>query len=86
MQIWRASQKKDLRLYLGVRCKHCESPILFGLDQSQGHGRLRPCLTLVLTCSAEECGRQADYSDAPVSRYRRDEQPAGAVMVEDRSR
>jgi hypothetical protein len=75
MQVWRSSSKEDPRHYLGVRCRYCKTPILFGLDQTEGSGPIRAFLKLVLTCPAADCLRQADYSGAPVSRYRKTPAP-----------
>jgi hypothetical protein len=70
MQFQRSNAKPDLRQYLGVRCRYCEAPILFGLDQSRGNGPIiRSFAKLVLTCSAPDCLMRADYSRAAVSRY-----------------
>ena len=56
MQFQRPNGKPDLRQYLGVRCRYCETPILFGRDQSQGSGPIvRSFAKLVLTCSAPDC-------------------------------
>ena len=67
--------KEQARWYFGVRCKKCHSPILFALDRQQGAGA--PPISaakLVLTCELENCGYQADYTAAAVSRYQK--QPA----------
>lgn len=80
MQIYRSSGKPDLRQYLGVRCRYCETPILFGLDQSQGTGPIpQSFVKLVLTCPASDCLRRDDYSRATVSRYQKEPsaEPAG---------
>jgi hypothetical protein len=77
MQIWRSSRTEDRRWYLGVLCEHCDSPILFSLDRSEGHGEARPCVKLVLTCSQPDCQRKADYSGAEVSRYQKGDLAAG---------
>lgn len=77
-----SSGKPDLRQYLGVQCRYCQTPILFGLDQSRGSGPVvRSFAKLVLTCSAANCLRRADYSRATVSRYTKEtsEQPAGGT-------
>ena len=71
MQTWRTSRTKDDRLYLGVLCEHCASPILFSLDRSEGNGPMSGPVKLVLTCAKTECARRADYSDAMVSRFRK---------------
>lgn len=80
MQIYRSSSKPDLRPYLGVRCRYCDTPILFGLDQSHGSGPIpRSFVKLVLTCPASDCLRRDDYSAATVSRYTKEAsaEPAG---------
>ena len=82
MQFQRSTGKLDFRQYLGVRCRYCQKPILFGLDQSRGSGPIvRSFVKLVLTCSAANCFRQADYSHATVSRYTKQtgEEPAGEI-------
>jgi len=81
MQIWRSSNTKDPRWYLGVPCRYCKSPILFGLDRSEGHAPASPSLKLVLTCPDPECGRQADYSSTSVSRYQKNNDVAKRTKV-----
>ena len=84
MQFQRSSGKPDFRQYLGVRCRYCQKPILFGLDQSRGSGPIvRSFAKLVLTCSAANCLRQADYSRATVSRHTKEtsDQPAGGTRA-----
>jgi hypothetical protein len=65
------SKSGDTRWYLGVRCKKCRSPILFGLDRSEGTGEVAPAGKLVLTCSKPKCCHQADYSGAKVLRFQK---------------
>ena len=62
--------KPDNRLYLGVRCLKCQTPILFALDHSEEGGQPPPAVKLVLTCSQAKCRHQADYSAAIISRFR----------------
>ena len=85
MQFQRPNGKPDLRQYLGVRCRYCETPILFGRDQSQGSGPIvRSFAKLVLTCSAPDCLRRADYSRATVSRYTKEtsaERAGGGIQT-----
>lgn len=52
-------------------CEHCGKPILFGVDPSEGNGPMTRSLRLMLTCPEPECQKCADYSRAPVSRYRK---------------
>lgn len=66
---WRKSA--DTRWYLGVLCQKCRTPILFGVDRSEGEGLCVPAQKLVLTCSRPECNHQADYSGARVSRFQK---------------
>lgn len=70
------SRSKDSGWYLGVACRYCESPILFGRDTSEGRAVPQPHSRLVLTCADPECGRQADYSGTCVSRYRKEDNRA----------
>ena len=63
--------KIDTWWYLGVRCHKCETPILFGLDRSEGAVEPGPAGKLVLTCSVAECRYQSDYSTAAVSRFQK---------------
>lgn len=65
------SRRTDRKLYFGVICKHCGVPILFGVDISEGNSPMSRAVKLILTCAATECGLQADYDGAPVSRYRK---------------
>jgi hypothetical protein len=65
------SKSGDTRWYLGVRCRKCKTPILFGLDRSEGSGDMAPAGKLVLTCSKPTCRHQADYSGAKVSRFQK---------------
>jgi len=69
MSSW--SKSGDLRWYLGVLCAKCKTPILFGLDRSDGATPFVTPAKLVLTCSKPECGHQADYSKAKVARYQK---------------
>jgi len=66
--------KVDTRWYLGVHCRSCGEPILFGLDHS---GEVHPLSMgkLLLTCAQPECRRQADYTTA---RFLRFQKPSGA--------
>ena len=63
--------KADMRWYLGVRCQHCHTPILFALDHTDGakEGLHLSSGKLVLTCPLDECRHQADYTAAAVSRF-----------------
>ena len=63
--------KVDTRWYLGVRCRKCETPILFALDHSEGESQPAAAGKLLLTCSRAECGHRADYSTAKVSRFQK---------------
>ena len=83
MQTWRTSRTKDDRLYLGVLCQDCASPILFSLDRSEGNGPMSRSVKLVLTCGKAECGMRADYSGAVVSRFRKGEDGAEAVAEDE---
>jgi hypothetical protein len=65
------SKSGDARWYLGVRCRKCRTPILFGLDRTEGVGEVMPAGKLVLTCSKPECRHQADYSGAKVARFQK---------------
>lgn len=60
---------------MGVLCKHCSAPILFGLDRSDGHGPINPWVKLVLTCGDSVCSEQDDYSGATVSRFQKSDVP-----------
>ena len=71
MQFSRFPKSTDKRWYLGVLCAKCHSPILFGLDRTEGHGQFEAPAKLFLTCSNAECGHRADYSTAKVSRYQK---------------
>jgi hypothetical protein len=64
--------KIDTKWYLGVRCRKCESPILFGLDRSEGAVEPGPAGKLFLTCARADCRHQGDYSAAPVSRFQKE--------------
>jgi len=46
---------------------------LFALDRSEGVGKRQPLSSgkLVLTCPLDNCGHQADYTDAAVSRFQK---------------
>lgn len=72
--------RADEQWYLGVRCRKCRAPILFALDRSEGERAGQPASArkLVLTCTLEACGHQADYSTAAISRFRKQQ----AVPVE----
>ena len=63
--------KVDARWYLGVRCRKCETPILFALDRSEGEAQPAAPGKLLLTCPRPECGHRADYSTAKVSRFQK---------------
>jgi hypothetical protein len=65
--------KAEDRWYLGVHCRKCRMPILFALDHSEGTTVDQPPLAgkLVLTCMLENCRFQADYTDAAVTRFRK---------------
>jgi len=63
--------KSDNRWFLGVLCQNCHSPILFGLDRSDGESTYTPPAKLLLTCSQAECRHQADYSGAKISRFQK---------------
>lgn len=80
MQLW-TTRKTDTRMYFGVVCHKCRSPILFGVDRSSGSGPIRPAAVLTLTCSETACGWRDDYAAAPVARYRKGREGAKAVMV-----
>ena len=80
LSTYRTNRTKDKRWYVGVVCEYCRSPILFGLDRSEGYGPLGKCLRLVLTCVGPQCARQADYSGAPVLRYQKGDDPSAPVM------
>ncbi len=71
MQFSRSSKWTDKRWYLAVRCAKCRSPILFGLDRTEGRGPFESPAKLFLTCSDAECGHRADYSGAKVSAQQR---------------
>jgi hypothetical protein len=64
--------KVDTRWYLGVRCRKCCSAILFALDHSEGDAQPVAPVKLLLTCPLTECRHQADYSNASVSRFRKE--------------
>jgi hypothetical protein len=64
--------KIDTKWYLGVRCRKCESPILFALDRSEGAVEPERAGKLFLTCARAECRHQSDYSSAPVSRFQKE--------------
>jgi hypothetical protein len=66
--------KADTNWYLGVLCRKCQSPILFALDKSEGKQEFASIPKLVLTCSQDTCGHQADYSKARVSRFQKPKQ------------
>ena len=63
--------KADSNWYLGVRCRKCQTAILFALDHSTGETEPPPAGKLFLTCSSAECGHRADYSKATVSRFQK---------------
>ena len=63
--------KPDTRWYIGVRCRKCQSPILFALDRSEGNEQFAPVAKLVLTCPQIGCRHQADYSTAALSRFQK---------------
>ena len=67
-------------MYFGVLCSKCESPILFGVDPSDGNCPMNRTVILRLTCADNTCGWQDDYSEAPVSRFRKGTE--GAEVVE----
>lgn len=71
MQFSRSSKSPDKRWYLGVICAKCRTPILFGLDRTEGKGPFEPPAMLFLTCSETECGHRADYSGAKVSAHQK---------------
>ena len=71
MKFSRFPKAIDKRWYLGVLCAKCRSPILFGLDRTEGRGPFEPLATLFLTCSEAECGHRADYSAAKVAPYQK---------------
>lgn len=77
-RLWTA-RKPDNRTYLGVLCHKCRSPILFGVDRSDGNGPIRRAAVLKLTCAGSSCGWQGDYTQARVARYRKG--PDGAEAV-----
>jgi hypothetical protein len=58
-------------MYFGVRCNKCGSPILFGVDRSEGNGPMHGAVILTLTCAESACGWRDDYSKSPVGRYRK---------------
>jgi len=62
--------KVDTRWFLGVRCRKCKTPILFGLDHS-GEAHPVPTGKLFLTCAHEECRHRADYTTAKISRFQK---------------
>ena len=64
--------KVDTKWYLGVRCRECETPILFALDHSDGEAQPATAGKLLLTCPAAECRHQADYSTAAVARFQKE--------------
>lgn len=72
--------KSDTRWYLGVLCQKCKTPILFGLDRSEGEFNHAPASKLLLTCSKEKCGHKADYSKAKVARFQKSPEPAVKTM------
>jgi hypothetical protein len=63
--------KPDAQWYLGVRCRKCQLPILFGLDRTDGEGQPVSTWKLVLTCTVDNCKHQADYTAAAVSRFQK---------------
>jgi len=65
----------DLRWYLGVICRKCSTPILFGIDRSDGQSTYTPAAKLVLTCSQPGCRHQADYTKAKISRFQKQSSP-----------
>jgi hypothetical protein len=73
--------KVDARWYLGVRCRKCRAPILFGIDHSERDAQPAAPGKLFLTCPLTECRHQADYSKAVVSRFQKEpsgmKEPAG---------
>ena len=71
MQFSRYSKSTEKRWYLGVLCARCRSPILFGLDRTEGRGPFEPPMKLFLTCNEAQCGHRADYSGATVFPYER---------------
>lgn len=71
MHISRWSKSVDSTWYLGVRCRKCHAPILFGIDRSGGEHRFVPPRKLVLTCLEAECRHRADYSTAKVTRFQK---------------
>ena len=71
MPSWRNAQKTDDRLYVGVSCLKCETPILFAEDRSEGQGPIAGWTRLVLTCPDAECRHQGDYSGAPIGRFQK---------------
>ena len=66
--------KSDTRWYLGVKCQKCHTPILFGLDRSEGESSYVAPAKLLLTCSQIQCRHQADYSTAKVARFQKSEE------------
>ncbi|PYS36941.1 MAG: hypothetical protein DMG14_22945 [Acidobacteria bacterium] len=63
--------KVNTKWYLGVQCLKCRTPILFALDHGEGIGQPPRTGRLVLTCPLADCGHQADYSTAAVSRFQK---------------
>lgn len=65
-------RKNDTRWYLGVRCQRCRTPILFGLDHSEGGREALPTSRkLLLTCSLDKCRYRADYTAEKVLRFQK---------------
>jgi hypothetical protein len=71
MHISQSSKSADTRWYLGVHCRKCKTPILFGLDRSEGQVQSVAPRKLLLTCGQPECRHQADYSESRVDRFQR---------------
>jgi hypothetical protein len=71
MHMSQSSKAADTRWYLGVHCRKCKTPILFGLDRGEGQAPTVAPRKLLLTCGKAECRHQADYSESRVDRFQR---------------
>jgi hypothetical protein len=78
--------KVDTKWYLGVRCWKCGTPILFGLDHSDGEVPPVPAGKLLLTCPLAECRHQADYSTATVARFQKEPSALADIGATDEDR
>ena len=67
----------DKTTYVGVCCKKCNEPILFGVARSTMDPEAPA--KLLLTCARPECRHQADYSAAAISRYTKND--SGAIVA-----